>query len=788
MLPLRAGNRARKLGGDLEKFGIGQPLGRKEDRRLLTGRGRFVDDETPPGAAHAHVLRSPHAHARIRAIDTAGARAMPGVLTVLTGADVAADGLGGLPCLFMPKGPGGGPAGVTPPYPVLARERVRHVGDSVALVVAETAVQARDAAEAIVVDYEALPAVVAMDAAIGPDAPLLHDECPNNICYTYEIGDRDAVDAAFAKAESVVPLDLVNNRVVIAAMETRGAIAIPDAGGGRVALHTTSQMPHPIRADLATVFGEAEDRFRVVVRDVGGGFGAKNSTYPEYILVVWAARRLGRPVKWIGERADAFVTDYHGRANKTRAEMALDKDGRFLAIRVDSLADLGAYASGRGTMSPVVNLPALAGAYTTPAIHVRVRTVFTNTVPTDVYRGAGRPEAVYVLERLVDVAARDIGLDPVEIRRRNIIPPDSYPYKTPLGLTYDSGLYERNLDDGLKRVDWDGFEGRRAEAAARGRLRGLGLANYVERCGAGVTQDAEIRIEPDGVTVLIGTMSNGQGHETAYAQIAAELLGVAYDRVTVVQGDTDLIERGQGTGGSRSIPLGGAAMKLAADKLIDKARRLAAHRMEAAVADIEFIAGRFTIVGTDRALDWVELARAAADPAQIPDGMDPGLDEWGEFVPPNHTFPNGCHLCEVEIDPDTGAMDILRYAVVHDFGRLLNPLMLEGQVHGGVAQGLGQAAFEDTAYDADGQLLAGSFMDYCVPRADDMPAFEFTSNPTECPANPMGFKGCGEAGAAGAPPALINAVVDALRPLGIRHIDMPVTPERLWRAIRNASG
>ena len=759
------------------KFGIGQPLRRKEDPRLLTGRGRFIADIHHADEAHAWFVRSPHAHGRILGIDTAAAHAAPGVLAVVTAQEIG-DALGPLPIAMRPPSREG-LVTAFPEAPMLATDRVRFVGDTVAMVVAETPAQARDAAEAVALEVEPLPVAVTPAAALAEGAPRLWESVPGNLAFDWESGDAGAVEAAFAAADHRVALEAVNNRVVIAAMETRGALARFDSAGGRYTLHVPTQMPHPMRAELAQIFGLDEDRFHVLVDDVGGGFGIKNSIYREYALVLWAARSLGRPVAWQGERDDAFLTDYHGRDRVTRAELALDEDLNFLALRIDVLANLGAHAAARGPLPPVVNTPALSGVYRTPALYARVRGVFTNTAPTEVYRGAGRPEVVHLVERLVDVAAHDLGVDPIELRRRNTITPDELPFATPLGLTYDSGRYEETLDAGLARADHAGFAGRRAESAERGRLRGFGVANFVERCGHGVSDSAELRIEADGgATVLSGAISNGQGHETAFAQIAGDLLGIEPDRVRVIQGDTDAVREGQGTGGSRSIPLGGACLTFAARDIIDAAKPLAAAALEAAAEDIVFEDGRFVIAGTDRWLDWAGLAEAAA-------AHQVTLAAVGRFTPENHTYPNGCHCCEVEIDPDTGLVEILAYTVAHDFGRTLNPLLLAGQVHGGVVQGLGQAAFEQVIYDPDsGQLLTGSFLDYCVPRADQVPAIDFLSLETPAPSNPAGFKGCGEAGAAGAPPAFANAVVDAL---GVRHIDMPLTPERVWRAIREAT-
>ncbi|WP_374446931.1 xanthine dehydrogenase family protein molybdopterin-binding subunit [Stella sp.] len=766
---------------------FGQPVRRKEDHSLLTGRGRFVDDHRPEGLLHAWMVRSPHAHARIRSIDAAQALAVDGVAAVLTGADLAADGVGGIPCTYQPPWPAGtGPSrpNVLPAWPALARDTVRYVGDGVAMVLAGTAEQAREAAELVAIDWEPLPAAVDPVAALAPDAPLVHAGTADNICFVWETGNGPATDAAFAAAHRVVTLDVVNNRIVVAAMETRGAVG--EWIDGRYVLTTASQMPHQLKEQLASdVLHVPEEAIRVVVRDVGGGFGIKNSLYPEQILVLWAARRLGRPVKWIGDRADAFLTDAHARDNRTRGELALDADGRFLALRVTTTANIGAYIANKGLLSPTLNAPALVGAYATPAIHLRVTGAFTHTVPTDVYRGAGRPEAVYLVERLVDVAAAELGVDRIDLRRRNVIRPAEIPYRTPIWLTYDAGDFEENLNVAMPLVDWAGFEARRAAAAARGRLRGIGLSFYVERCAGASHEDATLEVGADGrVTVLVGTMANGQGHVTAYAQIVAEMLGLPIAAVDVLQGDTDRVKHGQGTGGSRSLVMGGSAVHGATRTVIEKAKTIASHLLETAEADIEFREGVFSIVGTDRRIGFRDVAAAAHDPARLPPGMAPGLDADHRFQVPGYTYPNGCHVAEVEIDRETGKPEVVGYTVVHDFGRVLNPLMLGGQVHGGVAQGLGQALLEHTVYDPDsGQLLSGSFMDYCIPRADDVPEFRLHVREDPAPANPLGVKGAGEAGCAGAPPAIVNAVVDALKPFGVRHVDMPLTPERLWRTI-----
>ncbi|HEY0526999.1 MAG TPA: xanthine dehydrogenase family protein molybdopterin-binding subunit [Stellaceae bacterium] len=768
------------------EFGFGQSVRRKEDVRLLTGRGCFIEDRNLPGQAHAALLRSPHAHARLVAIDAAAALTMPGVLAVLTGADLEADRIGTIPASFKPPVFPGSPQDtpvVEPPYPALARDRVRFVGDPVALVVAETREQAREAVERIVVEYDPLPSVTETADAASPDAPRLWEAAPGNVAFAWYAGDAAAVEAGFTAARHVVRLELINNRIVAAAMETRGALGAFDAATDRYTLYTASQMPHGLRDHLAHALGVPDDAVRVVIGDVGGGFGLKNALYPEQLLVLWAARRLERPVKWIGERAEAFLSDYQGRDHVTRAALALDAEHRFLALRVDTIANLGAYLSPKGVLSPTSNTPALAGPYRTPAIHVAVTGVFTNTVPTDVYRGAGRPEAIYTLERLVDAAARDLGVDPAELRRRNLVTPDEMPFQTPLGLVYDSGDFAHVLDEALRRAGREGFAARRAESAPRGKLRGLGFSHYVERVAGGWPETSELELHPDGrATAYLGTMSNGQGHETAYAQLVADVLGLGIDEVEVVQGDTDRVRSGHGTGGSASLPIAGAALARATDAVIERCRRTAGEMLETATVDIEFADGCFRVAGTDRSVSLKELAKTvcAAEAGGGP------IREEGHFKPAQPTFPNGCHACEIEIDPETGTVEIVAYTMVHDFGRVLNPMLLQGQLHGGVAQGIGQAALERVAVDPEsGQPLAGSFMDYCVPRADDLPCFAFAA--TETPSsNPLGVKGCGEAGAAGAPPAFVNAVVDALAPLGVRHVDMPVTPERLWRAIREA--
>jgi aerobic carbon-monoxide dehydrogenase large subunit len=773
----------------MKQFGIGQPVRRVEDRRFITGHGAYVDDISRPREAHAFMLRSPHAHARFTTIDAASALAAPGVIAILTGEDLARDGIGDIPCVSAVSNRDGTQS-VLPPHPAIARGRVRHVGDTVAIVVAEAAAAARDAAELIAVDYEPLPAVVDSAHALDPGQPQVWDEAPGNLCFDWETGDLAAVERAMAAARHRINLDLVNNRVVVNSMEPRGAVGEYDPGDETYTLWSSTQGSHFLRTLLAgNVFKVPENRIRVVTRDVGGGFGMKLFLYPEHVLVLWAARKVGRPVKWIPDRSDAFMTDTQGRDNVTGLELALDEQLRFLGLEVTLIANMGAYLSNFAPEIPTASGAVMhSGVYAIPAIHVGVKGVFTNTVPVDAYRGAGRPEAAYAIERLVDYAARQLGVPPQELRRRNFIKPEVMPYRTALGLTYDSGEFARNMDQALAAADLAGFPGRRAEARARGRYRGLGHAVYIEQSGFPPDEFAELRFDPSGaLTVLMGTQSSGQGHQTAYTQLAAERLGIAPEKIRVLQGDTAAISFGRGTGGSRSIPVGGAALTQAADKLIAKGRRIAAHLFEAAEADVEFADGEFAVAGTDRRIGIEEVARAAFDPARQAPGVEPGFDESGHFTPPQPTFPNGCHVCEVEIEPDSGHIDILRYLVVDDFGTVINPLLLAGQVQGGVAQGVGQAMLERTVFDPEtGQLLTGSLIDYSIARAEDLPRIEFAYNVVPCRTNPLGVKGAGEAGAIGAPPALINAVVDALAELGIEHLDMPLTPERVWRAIRAA--
>jgi len=774
----------------MSKFGVSQPVNRREDNRLLTGTGRFIDDFQPDDVLFGLPVRARRGHARIKALDVAAAREVPGVVAVLTAEDLAAAGVQPI-AVVSPAKPKEGGAYREQHQPLLARDQVRYVGDAVAFVVAESEAAARDAAELVDIDDEPLPAPFGCDRAADASAPALYDD--GNLCFEWEQGDAATVGDAFAAATHVSRLDVINNRVVLNAIETRGCLAAYDpagAGGrGKFTLTVPTQMPNPMQKQVAQVLGLDLDQVRIVVPDVGGGFGGKNSLFPEYGLCLFAARQFGRPVKWMGDRSDAFITDFHGRDNVMTGQMAFDADGRITAIRVDSFADLGAYTASRGPVSPVNGFIMLSNTYRIPAMYAHVTAVHTATVPTDPYRGAGRPEVTYLIERLIDVAAAEQGIDRVELRRRNLIPTDAFPYRTPTGLNYEPCDFAGVMDAAMARTGWADIGARRAEAAARGRLRGIGMSNYIERCGGGggLAEAARIEFAEDGaLTVYSGAQANGQGHETAFSQIIHEHLGLPFEQIRVVEGDTDQVHRGIGTGGSWSIPMGGGAISLAAEKVIEKARRVAGHLLEAAEADLEFADGRFRVAGTDVSMTLRQVAIAAQDPARLPAGETPGLDQEAEHKPDNFTYPYGCHIAEVEIDPDTGAVDLVNYACVHDFGRALNPNLLAGQVHGGVTQGIGQALMEHTVFDDDGQMLSGSFMDYCLPRADDLPAFDFAHQDTPTAHNILGMKGCGEAGATGAPPAVINAVVDALAAHGVRHIDMPATPDRVWTALRAA--
>jgi carbon-monoxide dehydrogenase large subunit len=784
---------------DVGSTGIGAAVRRREDYRFLTGRGTYTDDINRPNQAYAWILRSPHAHAAIKAIDTKAAKASPGVLAVYTGAEL---GKFGLPCGWLVTGKSNTPM-VEPKHPVLAEGKVRHVGDPVAVVIAETRAQARDAADKIDVDYAPLPAVLDMKAALKGGGTPVHDAAANNLCFDWELGDKAAVDAAFAKAAHVTKLDLVNNRLVPNAMEPRAAIGDYDRATGEHTLYTTSQNPHVIRLLMgAFVLGIPEHKLRVVAPDVGGGFGSKIYHYAEEAIVTWAAKEVGRPVKWTAERSESFMSDAHGRDHITHVELALDKDGKFLALRCETLANMGAYLSTFAPCIPTyLHGTLLAGNYATPAIYTNVKAVFTNTVPVDAYRGAGRPEATFQIERLIDKAARELKTDPAELRRKNYIKPNQFPYQTPVALVYDTGNYDATLDQVLKLSDAGGYAKRKAESKARGKLRGRGIASYIEACGiapsnvvgslgarAGLYEAATVRVNPTGnITVFTGSHSHGQGHETTFAQVVSDMLGIPMEQVEISHGDTNRVPFGMGTYGSRSLAVGGTAIIKAVDKIVAKGKKIAAHLLEAAEADIEFKNGKFTVAGTDRSKAFGEVALAAYVPHKYPlETLEPGLEETAFYDPKNFTFPAGSYVCEVEVDPETGVVEVQSFAAADDFGRIVNPLIVEGQVHGGLVQGIGQALLEACAYDKDGQLQSGSYMDYAMPRADDVPSFKVAHSVTACTHNPLGVKGCGEAGAIGAPPTVINAIVDALSELGVTHIDMPATPYRVWKAIQDA--
>jgi aerobic carbon-monoxide dehydrogenase large subunit len=771
------------------QFGIGQAITRFEDRRLLQGGGRYLDDVNLPGQVYAVIVRSVHAHAKLRGLDIRAALKAPGVVAVLTGADVARDGLGTMQMTLKRKRPDGSPM-FAPPHRGLAQDRVRYVGDPVALVVAETRAQAEDAAELVDVDYEPLPSVTSTAAAVG--GPPVYDECRDNVSNVFEAGDRAATDAALAAAPRVVRRRYVITRVHAQYMEARGALGAWDPIEERYTLHADVQYPHRVRNALATnIFKVPEHQIRVVAGDVGGGFGTKGWQYPEHRLVLWAARKLGRPVKWTCDRREAIPADEHARDNVTEAELALDAEGRFLGLRVRTLANVGAYVSSdRNLLATFSNVVTLVGVYAVPAAHVEVLSVLTNTNSTAPYRGAGRPEATYVIERLIDDAARELGLDRFELRRRNLIPAAAMPYKNALGVTYDCGDFPKSFEDALKLADVAGFPARREASRARGKLRGLGVANAIERAAGAQPEFAEIRFAPSGTaTVLMGSKNQGQGHETTFKQILHERLGLDPREVRYVDGDTDRVAYGMGTMGSRSTVIGGTALWMAADKVIAKGKKIAAKMLEAAEADLVFADARFAVAGTDRGVTLKEVARAAFQPPQLPPGVEPGLYETGTFSPRQDTWPNGTHVCEVEIDPETGAVSLDRYALVDDVGTVINPLTLKGQIHGGVAQGVGQALMEQVVYDGEsGQLLTATFMDYAMPRADDFCDIVIGSNPVPTKLNPMGAKGAGEAGTVGALPVVLSAVNDALAALGARDVEMPATSARVWQAMQPTKG
>ncbi|MGJ3259212.1 MAG: xanthine dehydrogenase family protein molybdopterin-binding subunit [Rhodospirillales bacterium] len=781
---------------------VGERMKRVEDGRFLTGRGSYTDDISKPGQTYAVFVRSPHAHAKIKNVDTKPALAVDGVVAVYTGADMAADGVGGLPCGWQVIGKGGTPM-IEPGHPPLAVDTVRYVGDAVAVVIAETKNAAKDGAEALEVDYDTQPAVASAVKAMEKGAPQVHDEVPGNICYDWELGDKDAVDKAIKDAHHVTTFDLVNNRLIPNAIEPRAAIGEYDQANDRYTLTTTSQNPHVIRLLMcAFVLQIPEHKCRVVAPDVGGGFGSKIFHYAEEAVVTWAAKKAGRPIKWTSDRSEAFLTDAHGRDHVTKAQLAMDKDGKFTALKVATVANMGAYLSTFASSIPTyLYATLLAGQYTTPVIYAEVKAVFTHTTPVDAYRGAGRPEATYVVERIVEIAAREMGMDPAEIRRRNFIQPDQFPYETPVALTYDTGNYGASLDRALELSDYANFEKRREEAAKRGKLRGVGLSCYIEACGiapsavagalgarAGLYEAAEVRFAPTGtVSVFTGSHSHGQGHETTFAQLTADRLGIPVENVDIVHGDTDRIPFGMGTYGSRSLAVGGSAIVKAIDKIIVKGKKIAAHMLEENVDDVEFEDGVFAVKGTNKSLTIGEIAFQAYVPHNFPhDELEPGLDESAFYDPNNFTYPAGSYVCEVEVDPDTGECSVEKFTAVDDFGNLVNPMIVEGQVHGGIAQGIGQALLEGCVYTDDGQLVTGSYMDYAMPRAEHIPDYSFDFTTTPCTHNPIGAKGCGEAGAIGTPAAVINALTDALRVAGVDNIEMPATPLKVWQALNGA--
>jgi aerobic carbon-monoxide dehydrogenase large subunit len=768
------------------KFGLGQPVRRHEDLRLITGQGRYTDDVVLPQMTYAFVLRSPVAHANIKRLDVSPAQRMPGVLFVASGDDIRADGLGDVPCTVPLVSRDGKPRHDTP-RPALAQGKVRHVGQPVALVVAETLTAARDAAEAIEVEYDQLPAVTDARDAIRPGAPQLFAHIPGNVVFDWDndMGDAKATEAAFAKAARIVTLELVNNRVIVNSMESRNAIGDYDPASGRSTLYTATQGPHFVRDPLAeVVLKMPKDKLRLITPNVGGGFGMKAFVYPEHALVVWASRKIARPVKWQEDRSEGFVSDNQGRDHFTRSELALDGKGRFLGLRVSILANIGAYLSPFGCFVPTRSTDLVSGLYAIGAIHINVKGVCSNTVAVCAYRGAGRPEAAYLLERLVDAAARELDMSPDAIRRVNFVPSSAMPYTSATKLLLDSGEFEKVMDLCMAAAEWSSFRKRRAQSERNDRLRGIGMATYTERCGGGFPETASIEFKDERVELVMGNQEYGTGLVTAYKQIVSGQLGIDADCIDVIMGDTDRTPAGL-TGGSRALAVGGTALYEAGRTIIAKATQLASHLLEVSAQDIVFADGAFSVPGTDLRLDIMEVAKAARDPAKLPAGFEPGLDTTHQRVPTAQTYPNGCHIVEVEIDPNTGAVTIERYTVVDDFGRTINPLLLEGQVHGGIVQGIGQALLEHAVYDPDsGQLLSGSFMDYAMPRAGDIPSFKFSTHNVPATSNPLGVKGAGEAGAVGAPPAVINAIVDALHHrAGVRHIDMPATPRRVWELL-----
>lgn len=780
---------------------IGESVLRKEDLRFLTGAGQYTDDVAMQNMAHTVFVRSPHAHAVVKKIDKSAALAADGVLAVFDGQDVAADKIGGLPCGWLITSINGEPM-KEPPHPILAQGKVRYVGDHVAMVIAQTYEQAKNAAELVQVDYDILPSVVDVRDAQKSGAPVVHDLASDNHCYKWAIGDKAAVDAVFNSAAHVTKLDLVNNRLIPNAIEPRAAIGSYSRASDEYTLYVSNQNPHVERLLMtAFVMGLPEHKVRVIAPDVGGGFGSKIYLYSEDVCVTWAAKKLNRSIKWTAERSESFLSDAHGRDHVSHAELAMDSKGKFLALRVHTDANLGAYLSTFSTCVPtILYATLLAGQYTTPQIYVEVDSWFTNTAPVDAYRGAGRPEATYLLERIVSRAAWELGIGQDEIRKRNFI--TEFPYQTPVALQYDIGDYHACMEQAKKLADVAGFETRKKASEAKGLLRGLGYSSYIEACGiapsniagalgarAGLFECGEVRVHPTGsVTVFTGSHSHGQGHETTFAQVVAARLGIPVENVDVVHGDTGRVPFGMGTYGSRSISVGGAAIMRALDKIEAKAKKIAAHLLEASDADIDFANGEFTVKGTDKKIAFAQVSLAAYVPHNYPlDKLEPGLNETAFYDPTNFTFPAGTYICEVEVNPATGEVNVEQFSAVDDFGTLINPMIVEGQVHGGLAQGIGQALIENCVYDREsGQLLTGSYMDYAMPRADLFPQFKIGHVCTPCTINPLGTKGCGEAGAIGSPPAVVNAVLHALAPLGVKDLDMPVSPSRVWTAIQQA--
>ncbi len=777
--------------------GIGARVPRKEDQRFITGNGNYTDDINLPKQTYAYFVRSPHAHAKLGRINTKAAEAAPGVVAVFTGKDVEKDGVGGLICGWMIHSKDGSPMNAGP-HPILASGKVRYVGDHVAVVVAETPAQAKAAAELVEVSYKALPAVADTGSATSAKAEV-HEGIANNLVYNWSIGEEDAVDAAFKSAAHVTSLDLVNNRLAPNAMEPRAAIGAFDAGTDSYTLYTTSQNPHVARLVLSAFIGIApEHKLRVIAPDVGGGFGSKIFIYAEETVCVWASKKVGRPIKWTGGRDEAFLADAHGRDHVTTAEAAMDANGKIQALRVKTTANMGAYLSTFASCVPTyLYATLLSGQYSIPNIYAEVDAVYTNTAPVDAYRGAGRPEAAYVVERIVETAAREMDIDPAVFRSRNFV--REFPHQTPVIMCYDAGDFQASLDKACEMIKYGSFETRRKKSQRAGKMRGIGFSTYIEACGiapsaavgslgagVGLWESAEVRVNPTGnVEVLTGSHSHGQGHETTFAQLVSDRLGIPIDQVEIVHGDTDKVQFGMGTYGSRSGAVGMTAVSKALDKVEAKAKKVASHVMEAAEGDIEFKDGSFTVKGTDKAMAFGEVALAAYVAHSFPTTeIEPGLKEGAFHDPANFTFPAGCHICEVEVDPETGVVEIVDWVAVDDFGNIINPNIVEGQVHGGIAQGVGQALTESCVYDAEsGQLLSGSYMDYCMPRADNFPTFRLDFTVTECPTNPLGIKGCGEAGAIAAPPAVMNAVTDAI---GVKEIPMPATPQNVWNAIKAA--